>query len=1075
MKKLLSVGLLFLGANFGYSQGTMLLRQPTINNTHISFVYANDLWIVPKEGGDAKRLTSNEGQESLPHFSPDGKWIAFTGQYDGNTDVYVIPAEGGQPERLTWHPGADNVTGWTPDGESILFASSREGVPTQESKIYKIKRTGGMEEALEIPRAVAGEISDDGKYIAYQQIGFWDPEWRNYRGGQAKPIWIVDMKNFSLKMTPQADNERHTDPVWVNNTVYFLSERDYANNVWSYNPATNELKQLTFHTDFDCKSLDAGGGQIVYEQGGYLNILNPGNGNSKRLSVNVRGDFHWARERWEEVKPTALTNASLSPTGQRALFEYRGEVFTAPKEKGDWRNVTKNSGAADRSPVWSPDGKRIAWFSDASGEYQLMIGDQEGLEKPKVIVIEKPTFFFKPAWSPDGKYIAFSDTDYNLWFTDVNSGITKKVDTDYYAHPNRTLNPVWSPDSKWIAYPRLLANHFKVIKAHNVETNQSLQLTDGMADAISPVWDANGKYLYFLASTNYALTSGWLDMSSYDRPLTRALYLIVLSKDDVSPIAPRSDEEKDKPKDEKKEVTPVVKIDMDGIANRILAVDVAQRNYAALFPAADGYLFYSEIIPNQQGQTLHRYNFKDRKTEVFLSPVNDVAISHDRKSILYRSNATWGILATTDSNKKIGDGKLESLGSIKLKINPMEEWKQIFREGWRYQRDFLYVSNVHGAPWNDVYKWYSPWIEHVRHRTDLNYVVDILGGEVAVGHSYTSGGDFPNIDNVPVGLLGADFEIQNGLYRFKKTYLGESWNPDMKAPLREPGVNINAGDYLLEVNGQSVSTANNLYKYFEATANRQIKLKVNSKPSGEGARVVTVVPVDNENQLRNIDWVESNRRKVNELSKGQLAYVYLPNTGNPGYTSFNRYYFAQQDKKGAIIDERNNGGGSAADYMVDIMARELHGYFNTRTEGHYPLRVPQAAIYGPKVMLINERAGSGGDLLPYLFNKMKIGPLIGTKTWGGLVGTWDTPPFVDGGRMVAPRGGFYDVNGQWAVEAVGVAPDLEVQQTPADVIKGRDPQLERAVEEALKLLKTQAVEMKPEPPAPIRYKRPINK
>lgn len=1075
MKKLLSVGLLFLGANFGYSQGTMLLRQPTINNTHISFVYANDLWIVPKEGGDAKRLTSNEGQESLPHFSPDGKWIAFTGQYDGNTDVYVIPAEGGQPERLTWHPGADNVTGWTPDGESILFASSREGVPTQESKIYKIKRTGGMEEALEIPRAVAGEISDDGKYIAYQQIGFWDPEWRNYRGGQAKPIWIVDMKNFSLKMTPQADNERHTDPVWVNNTVYFLSERDYANNVWSYNPATNELKQLTFHTDFDCKSLDAGGGQIVYEQGGYLNILNPANGNSKRLSVNVRGDFHWARERWEEVKPTALTNASLSPTGQRALFEYRGEVFTAPKEKGDWRNVTKNSGAADRSPVWSPDGKRIAWFSDASGEYQLMIGDQEGLEKPKVIVIEKPTFFFKPAWSPDGKYIAFSDTDYNLWFTDVNSGITKKVDTDYYAHPNRTLNPVWSPDSKWIAYPRLLANHFKVIKAHNVETNQSLQLTDGMADAISPVWDANGKYLYFLASTNYALTSGWLDMSSYDRPLTRALYLIVLSKDDVSPIAPRSDEEKDKPKDEKKEGTPVVKIDMDGIANRILAVDVAQRNYAALFPAADGYLFYSEIIPNQQGQTLHRYNFKDRKTEVFLSPVNDVAISHDRKSILYRSNATWGILATTDSNKKIGDGKLESLGSIKLKINPMEEWKQIFREGWRYQRDFLYVSNVHGAPWNDVYKWYSPWIEHVRHRTDLNYVVDILGGEVAVGHSYTSGGDFPNIDNVPVGLLGADFEIQNGLYRFKKTYLGESWNPDMKAPLREPGVNINAGDYLLEVNGQSVSTANNLYKYFEATANRQIKLKVNSKPSGEGARVVTVVPVDNENQLRNIDWVEGNRRKVNELSKGQLAYVYLPNTGNPGYTSFNRYYFAQQDKKGAIIDERNNGGGSAADYMVDIMARELHGYFNTRTEGHYPLRVPQAAIYGPKVMLINERAGSGGDLLPYLFNKMKIGPLIGTKTWGGLVGTWDTPPFVDGGRMVAPRGGFYDVNGQWAVEAVGVAPDQEVQQTPADVIKGRDPQLERAVEEALKLLKTQAVEMKPEPPAPIRYKRPINK
>jgi tricorn protease len=1064
--------LLFLQA---HPQGTMLLRQPTISNTHIAFVYANDLWIVGKDGGDAKRLTSNEGQESLPHFSPDGKWIAFTGQYDGNTDVYLIPTEGGQPQRLTWHPGADNVTGWTPDGESVLFASSREAVPTQESKIYKISYKGGMEDALEITRAVAGEISEDGKYIAYQQIGFWDAEWRNYRGGQAKPIWIVDLKNYSLKMTPQTDNERHTDPVWLNNIVYFLSERDYANNVWSYNPANNELKQQTFHSDFDAKSLDGGGGVIVYEQGGYLNILNPANGSTRRLTINVRGDFHWARERWEEVKSISLANASLSPTGQRALFEYRGEVFTVPKEKGDWRNITRNSSAADRSPVWSPDGKKIAWFSDVSGEYQLMIGDQEGLEKPKVISIEKPTFFFKPAWSPDSKYLAFTDTDYVLWFTDVNSGITKKIDSDRYAHPNRTLNPVWSPDSKWIAYARLLGNHYKVIKAYNIETAQSVQLTDGMADAISPVWDSSGKYLYFLASTNYALNSGWLDMSSYDRPLTRALYLIVLNKEDVSPLAPRSDDEKEKPKEDKKEGTPIVKIDMDGIANRILAVDIPQRNYAALYPASDGYLFYSEIVANQQGQTIHRYNFKDRKTEVYLTPVNDLAISHDRKSLLYRSNVVWGILGTGDSNKKIGDGKLETLSSMKLKINPMEEWKQIFREGWRYQRDFLYVSNVHGAPWNDVYKWYSPWIDHVRHRTDLNYVVDILGGEVAVGHSYTSGGDFPNIDNVPVGLLGADFEIQNGVYRFKKIYLGESWNPDIKAPLREPGVNIAAGDYLLEVNGQSISTSVNLYKYFEATANRQIKIKVSSKPSAEGARTVTIVPVENENQLRNIDWVESNRRKVNELSKGQLAYVYVPNTGNPGYTSFNRYYFAQQDKKGAIIDERNNGGGSAADYMVDIMARDLHGYFNSRTEGHLPLRVPHAAIYGPKVMLINERAGSGGDLLPYLFNKMKIGPLVGTKTWGGLVGTWDTPLFVDGGRMVAPRGGFYDVNGQWAVEGVGISPDIEVQQTPADVMKGRDPQLEKAVDEALKLLKTQAVEMKAEPPAPVKYKRPARK
>lgn len=1060
-----------------HAQGTMLLRQPTMANNQVAFVYANDLWLVSSAGGDARRLTSNEGAESSPHFSPDGKWIAFTAQYDGNTDVYLIPVEGGQPQRLTWHPGADNVTGWTPDGEFVLFASTREGVPTQESKLYKIKRTGGMEDALIVPRAVAGEISDDGKFIAYQQIGFWDAEWRNYRGGQAKPIWIMDLKSYSLKMTPQTDNERHTDPVWLNGVVYFLSERDYANNIWSFNPATDELKQQTFHVDFDAKSLDAGDGQIVYEQGGYLNILTPATGATKRIVVNVRGDFHWARERWEEVKSTSLANASLSPTGQRALFEYRGEVFTVPKEKGDWRNVSHNPAAADRYPAWSPDGKKIAWFSDATGEYQLMISDQEGLEKPRAIAIANPTFFFRPAWSPDNKYIAFTDTDYNLWNVDVATGTAKKIDTERYAHPNRTLSPVWSPDSKWIAYTRLADNHYKTVKAYNVETNQSIQLTDVLADAISPVWDVTGKYLYFLASTNYGLNTGWLDMSSYDRPITRALYVIVLSKDEPSPLAPRSDEEKDKPKEEKKDATgiPIVKIDLDGIANRILAVDIPQRNYTGLLPGPEGYVFYTENVANQQGQTLHRYNFKDRKSEVFLSPVNDAVVSHDRKSVLYRSNAIWGILGTSDSNKKTGDGKLEALATLKLKINPTEEWKQIFKEGWRYQRDFLYVNNTHGAPWNEVYKWYSPWIDHVRHRSDLNYVVDILGGEIAVGHSYTSGGDFPEIANVPVGLLGADYETDKGFYRFKKVYLGESWNPELKAPLREPGVNISAGDYLLEVNGQALSADQNLYKYFEATANRQIKLKVNNRPSPEGARVVTVVPLESENQLRSIHWVETNRRKVDELSKGQLAYVYVPNTGNPGYTSFNRYYFSQQDKKGAIIDERNNGGGSAADYMVDIMARQLHGYFNSKASDHRPFLTPNAGIFGPKVMLINERAGSGGDLLPYLFNKMKIGSLVGTKTWGGLVGTWDTPPFVDGGRMVAPRGGFYDVNGQWAVEGVGISPDIAVEQTPADVINGRDPQLERAVEEALKLLKTQAVEIKAEPAPPVKYKRPVKK
>ncbi|MEZ4903740.1 MAG: hypothetical protein R2822_19270 [Spirosomataceae bacterium] len=536
------------------AQGTRLLRQPTVSDRAIVFVYADDLWIVGRNGGDAHRLTSHEGTESLPHFSPDGSMVAFSAQYGGNTDVYVMPASGGEPQRLTWHAGEDAVQGWTPDGQSVIFRSGRSGYPTAIAKFYKVSLKGGFQEELAIPQAHAGEVSPDGTMAAYQPIGFWDPEWRNYRGGQALPIWIVDMKTLALKTTPQTDRERHTDPVWYKEVVYFLSERDYANNVWSFNPKTNELKQVTFHKDFDVKSLDASNDRIVYEQGGYLHLYDPQTNQPKQLIVNVQGDFNWAMPRWQEVRTAAFQNASLSPTGKRALFEYRGDIFTVPKENGDWRNLTHSSGVADRSPVWSPDGQKIAWFSDAGGEYQLVISDQEGVTQPRTIALSNPTFYFKPAWSPDGKHIAYTDTDYNLWVINIESGQPKKIDTERYAHPNRSLNPVWSPDSKWIAYSRILDNQHKAIKVYNIDTGAMQQLTDGMSDAISPVWDANGKYLYFLASTNFALNTGWLDMSSYDHPVSRGVYMVVLAKGEASPFLPKSDEE-EMPKVEKKEET----------------------------------------------------------------------------------------------------------------------------------------------------------------------------------------------------------------------------------------------------------------------------------------------------------------------------------------------------------------------------------------------------------------------------------------------------------------------------------------------------------------------------------------
>ncbi|WP_367390365.1 PDZ domain-containing protein [Lewinella sp. LCG006] len=1052
-------------------QGTQLLRQPTLSRNHVVFVYANDLWKADRSGGTAVRLTTHEGYESLPHFSPDEQWIAFTAAYDGNTDVYVIPAEGGTPQRLTWHPDGDFVTGWTPDGQ-VLFRSGREGRPTQTNKLYSVSLKGGLPVALDIPRAAYGEISANGQYLAYVPITSWDPEWRNYRGGQAMPIWIVDLKTKALTRTPQPTQERHLDPVWWEGKIYYLSERDLASNIWMYDPANGNEEQVTFHKKFDVKSLDAGPDALVYEQGGYLHVLDPTTKKSTQIAIEVKGDQNFARPRWEDISARDWDNPQLSPTGQRVILEHRGEIFTVPKEKGSWRNLTNNSGAADRNPIWSPKGDQVAWFSDVSGEYQLQLADQQG-KLIKTYALPNPTFYFRPAWSPDGRYIAYTDTDYNIWCLDLTTGNTKLADTDRYAHPNRAMNPVWSPDSKWLAYAKQLESHFKVAFAFQVETGERIQLTDGMADVISPVWDKGGKYLYFLASTDYGLNSGWLDMSSFDPAISRSLYCLVLSakaegptlvESDEEPVGPKEEEEEEKSKDE----AITVNIDPQGLFGRTVALNVPSGNYMGLEAGLANEVFLLESVPKTPGATVHKYKLEDHKKEEFLTGVRNFITSNDGAHLLYQTS-NWHIVATK-STPKAGDGKLDA--DLKIAVDPQAEYHQIFKEGWRYMRDFLYVDNVHGAPWDKVYEWYAPWIDHVRHRTDLNYVVDIMSGEVAIGHSYVSGGDFPDTDRVPVGLLGCDFREQNGYYQIAKIYTGEQWNPDVKAPLHLPGLNVKEGDYLLAVNGKSLSAPTNPYQLFEQTSDRAITITVASSPDGADRRELLVKPVANERDLRYWDWIEGNRRKVDELSDGKLAYVYVPNTGNGGFTSFNRYYFAQQDKKGVIIDERNNGGGSAADYMIDVMSRTLFGFFNSKANDRRPWTTPMAGIWGPKVMLINERAGSGGDLLPYMFKAKGIGPLVGTRTWGGLVGTWDTPRFVDGGRMVAPRGGFFDTNGNWAVEGEGVAPDIEVIQDPKLVLEGHDPQLERAVSEALRMLEEETFELPNEPKAPVRWKRP---
>ena len=1053
------------------AQGTRFLRQPSVGPDAIAFVHANDIWVVGRDGGQARRLTSDEGAETEPAFSRDGRWIAFTGEYGGNQDVYVVAAAGGQPKRLTWHPGADVVQGWTPDGK-ILFQSGRAGAQTRLTQFYTVAVTGGLPAMLPVHQAYQGEMSDDGRMLAYQEIGYWDPEWRNYRGGQAQPIRVVTLASLDLETAPW-EGERQMDPTWMDGTVYYMSERDYASNVWSYDPRTKQERQVTFHADFDVKSLDAGFGVVVYEQAGYLHEANPATGATRQLVVQAQGDQNWARTRWEDVPANQLSNPRLSPTGKRALFEYRGDIFTVPADNGSWRNLTETSGVADRYPVWSPDGTQIAWFNDEGGEYGLVIADQEGRNQRR-LAIPGNTFYFRPAWAPDGSKIAFTDTDFRVRIVDLATARVTDAGGEDYADPRRSIDPVWSPDSRYVAFAKRLDNLFRAVMVHDTRTGETHQLTDGMADVLPPVFDASGKYLYFLASTDFALNSAWLDMTAYDRPTTRALYAAILQDGEPSPFLPRSDEEGGAEPEEKKPAdgaAPEVVIDFDGIGERIVsAPGLPTRDYQGLGEGPAGMVFVAESVPNEQGVTLHRYSLKDQKPTEFSKGVAAATTSHDRKKVLLRSGSNWSVVDAGGAPPKAGDGRLTL--NLRVRIEPQQEWAQMLRDGWRFMRDFLYVDNTHGAPWNDVWTWYSAWLPDVEHRSDFNQLLDMVSGEIAVGHSYVRGGDYPDIDNPRTGLLGIDIEEAGGGYRIANIYTGESWNPGLVGPLGQPGMDVSVGDYLVAVDGAALAPPTNPFQLLEGTAGRTITVRVNSRPGLEGSRELTVEPVGNEGQLRNWAWIEGNRKKVDELSGGRLAYVYLPNTGQGGYTYFNRMYFAQQDKKGVVLDERNNGGGSAADYIIEVLDRELTGYFNSRTPSHKVFTQPMAALWGPKVMIINERAGSGGDLMPFLFHFKQIGPLVGKKTWGGLVHTADTPPLIDGGRFVAPRGGFFNVDGEWDVEGLGVAPDIDVMNDPKSVAAGHDPQLEAAVAEALRLLEANPVQLKAEPPAPNRYRRP---
>ena len=1072
------------------AQGTRLLRHPTVSRELVAFQYAGDLWTVPRAGGQARRLTSTPTVETEPRFSPDGSMIAYTATVGGNMDVYVMPAAGGDPVRLTYHPGADRVRGWSPDGKRVLFGSARVSPPHQSYfRVFSIALDGGLPEPLPMPRAYTGAYSPDGKRVAYEEVstvmfpGWIEASgWRHYRGGRVHPIRVMNLADNSVTKLPWTDSN-DSDPMWIGNTIYFLSDRAFTTNLFSYNSDTKELKQLTRHDDFDIANATAGPDAIVYEQGGYVHLVDAKTGQSRRLDIDVKGDMPWARAGIKRVA-NMIRSSSLSPSGVRVALGARGDIFTIPVEKGDYRNITRSTAVNDRDPVWSPDGSQLAWFSDASGEYQLMIGEQTGIAKPRAVALPSVAYPSGLAWSPDGKQLSFQDNHLNLWSLDIASGKATKLDSDTYDDPGRSIDPVWSPDSRWIAYSKNLDNHLRAIFAYSFADGKAYQLTDGLSDAISPAFDASGKYLYFLASTNYGPNVGWLEMSSVDRPVRRSIYLIVLSATEPSPLLPIAGDETGAPAPNaggppaaagvpgaaRPRPDSTTRIDIAGISQRVLSVNVPPGDYGNLTGGPAGTFFYTEPMTGggPGGSRVHRYDLRARATAPFIEGVRSYSLSGDRKKLLYQAGGgqdggRWGVVPS-DRPARAGDGPI-TVANIEAHVDPRAEWAQIFKETWRIQREYFYDAKMHGADWNAVWKKYSPLVEHVGHRNDLGYLIAMAAGELVVGHSYLTGpGDEPADPPVNVGMLGADFRIENGRYRIAHIYSGENWNPELRAPLSAPGIQVANGDYLLEVNGAPIAPPTNIYKAFEGTANRQTVIRVGKTPNGEGSRLVTVVPVATEDGLRSRAWVENNRRLVDSLSNGRLAYVWLPNTAGGGYTYFTRYFYAQQNKEGAVIDERYNQGGQVADYIVNELDRKLMGYF-ARRDGK-PITSPSAGIFGPKVMIINESAGSGGDALPYMFKQRKIGPLVGTRTWGGLVGTLGIPQTIDGGGITAPSLAFYDLNGRWSVENEGVAPDIEVEYSAAEVMQGRDPQLERAVQEALKLLQQHPVKHVPRP-API--------